>query len=71
MGVIETKFSIGDEINHFTGVSGMVTAIFHRSGMNCYEMTFLDDGKPACINVHECEISTKEKSGLGFKKATS
>lgn len=66
MKMIETTYSIGDKVEHFTGIIGMITAIFHRSGRNSYEMSYSDDGKPCCVSVEECEISIWEKTSLGF-----
>ena len=72
MATIKTKFSEGETIEHFTGIRGMVTAIFHRSGKNSYEMSYLDDSKPTCTNVQECEISACDNNhgNLGFKRDT-
>lgn len=68
MATIKTKFSIGDLVKHFTGVPGMVTAIFHRSGKNTYEMSYLDENKPAYAQVEECEIYISSCDSLGFKR---
>ena len=69
MATIETKFSIGDLVKHFTGVSGMITAIFIRSGVS-YELCFCENDKPSCVCVEECEIFATNEHGLGFKGST-
>lgn len=68
MAMIETKFSIGDLVKHFTGIPGMVTAIFHRSGKNSYEFSFLHEDKPTCVNAEEYELYSTPCDSLGFKK---
>ena len=67
MKIIETKFVVGDLVNHFTGVPGMITAVFHRGGDCTYEMTFLQDDKPTCINAQNCELCLASESSMGFK----
>ena len=68
MVTIETKYSIGDKVEHFTGVLGMITAIFHRSGKNSYEMSYFDDGSLSYVAVEECEISVFKADCIGFKR---
>jgi hypothetical protein len=64
---IEVKYTIGDNVKHFTGVPGKVTAIFHRGGKNTYEMSYLKDGdEPTCCNCEECELETDTDSKMGF-----
>jgi hypothetical protein len=70
MSTIETKFSIGELVKHFTGVPGMITAIFHRSGKNSYEMSYLEGDKPTCVSVEEYEICTDSDYTMGFKRKT-
>ena len=54
---IKVKHGIGDDVRHFTGVNGKVTAIFHRGGRNSYEFSYLKDGtEPTCCNCEECEL---------------
>jgi hypothetical protein len=68
MPTIQTEFAIGALVTHFTGVIGMVTAIFHRSGKNTYEFSFLKDDTPTCITAEECELCMRDNDSLGFKK---
>ena len=68
MKTIEIKFELGDLVTHFTGITGMVTAIFHRSGRNSYEFSFLKDDSPSCIAVEEHEIHISPHGSLGFKR---
>ena len=64
---IESLFGIGDDVEHFTGIAGRITAIFHRNGQNCYEFTHLDsEGRIVSINCEECELSTKTNNSMGF-----
>lgn len=67
MATIETKFTVGDTVNHFTGVPGMITAVFYRGGESTYEMSFLHDDKPICINAQECELCIDSENSMGFK----
>ena len=68
--MIETKFSIGDKVTHFTGAEGMVIAIFIRGNHTAYEFATSDsDGIPKAVVVEECEISKNDNGILGFKKA--
>lgn len=69
MPTIKTKFAVGDLVKHFTGVPGMITAIFIRSGIS-YEMIFLQDDKPSCIDVEECELFADTENNMGFKRKT-
>jgi len=68
MATIEIKFECGDRVEHFTGICGMITAIFHRANKNSYEMVYLVDGKPTCVAVDECELSEVNQQGMGFTK---
>ena len=69
MKTIEVKFGIGDKVTHFTGVYGMVTAIFHRGGRNEYEMAYLNsDGDPEKILAAECELEVSNNGSIGFEK---
>lgn len=70
MATIETKFSIGDSVTHFTGIPGMVIAIFHRGGENTYEFSFLKDDAPSCVNAQECELYPDSDHNMGFKRKT-
>lgn len=67
MPTIETKFAVGGLVKHFTGVPGMVTAIFHRAGKNMYEFSFLHDDKPTCVNAEDCELFADTESNMGFR----
>ena len=65
---IEVEYSIGEDVIHFTGVQGRITAIFHR-GINAYEMSFCNnDGKPDVVIVAECELSSDTNGRIGFEK---
>lgn len=68
MATIKVKFSIGDLVEHFTGTTGMITAIFHRSGKNSYEFSYFDGDKLSCVNMEECEICANSYNSLGFKR---
>ncbi len=66
---IEFRFEIGQKVVHFTGVHGTVTAMYHRSGRNSYEMSLCDsDGILITKNVEECELFAHDSSSLGFEK---
>lgn len=65
--MIETKYSMGDKVKHFTGIEGMIVAIFHR-GKNTYEMSYCHDGELMSRIVEECEISLTINGPIGFKK---
>lgn len=66
MATIETKFDVGDLVKHFTGVYGMITAIFYRGSESTYEMTFLHNDKPSCINAQNCELCLDVENNMGF-----
>lgn len=66
--MIETKFSMGDKVTHFTGIEGMIVAIIHRD-KNTYEMSYCHDGELISRIVEECEISVRDNGTIGFKKA--
>lgn len=68
MASIDVEFSVGDLVIHFTGIPGMITAIYHRAGKNSYEMSYLQDDKPLCVNVDVCELHISSENGMGFKK---
>ena len=69
MTTIYSRFALGENVVHFTGTHGMITAIFHRAGRNSYEMSFCDnDGIPACRSVEECELDISKNGSLGFEK---
>ena len=60
---IRVDFSIGDKVFHFTGVEGLVTAIHFRGREASYEMSYLGDSGPACVECMACEL----KADLGAK----
>jgi hypothetical protein len=64
--VIDTHYDIGEDVVHFTGLGGRITAIHLRAGHACYEMTYMNDNGPASVNVEECEISKDAIAALGF-----
>ena len=54
---IKVRHGIGDNVRHFTGVNGKVTAIFHRGNKNAYEFVYLkDNNEPSACNCEECEL---------------
>ena len=56
---------IGDKVTHFTGIEGMITAIFYRV-QNTYEFTYCNDGEIVSRVVEECEISLVKTDKVGF-----
>ena len=71
MASINTKHGLGDRVRHFTGIHGMVTAVFIRSGGCAYEFSYLDKDTPTSVNVEECELSIQEDNPLGFRKESN
>lgn len=68
---IEVKFAIGQDVEHFTGIRGKITAIFHRSGRNAYEMSYLKGDTLDNTSCEECELTAlPSNGGVGFRKAT-
>jgi hypothetical protein len=69
MNQITVKYAIGESVTHFTGVRGMVTAIFIRDKHTAYELAFADEnGLPKVVAVEECELTNNENGSLGFRK---
>ena len=65
---IEVKFAIGQDVEHFTGIRGMITAIIHRGGRNSYEISYLEGEKLTCVTCEECELSACSTGTIGFGK---
>lgn len=68
---IEVKFAIGQDVVHFTGIHGRITAIFHRGGKNGYEMSYLEESKPTSVTCEECELEADQPNSIGFRKQTN
>jgi len=47
---------MGEDVRHFTGIKGKVTAIYHRGGKNSYEMSYLRGDEPTSCICEECEL---------------
>jgi len=68
---IKVKHGIGDDVKHFTGIKGKVTAIFRRGRNTAYEFSYLKDGnEPTSCTCEECELDDVPdgEAMLGFKK---
>jgi hypothetical protein len=65
---LTTKFGIGDDVEHFTGIHGMVTAIFIRGNSRAYEMSYQSDGNPTSCTCEECELDKLKIKRIGFEK---
>ena len=69
---IKVRYGIGDNVKHFTGVKGKVTAIYRRGRNTAYEFSYLRDGnEPASCNCEECELEglVDGQAMVGFRKA--
>ena len=65
---IESKFGISEKVTHFSGVKGMITAIFIRGDNRAYEFSYVEsDGMLARANMQECELAKPNGNSLGFK----
>ena len=68
---IKVRHGIGENVRHFTGINGKVTAIFHRGGRNSYEVSYLKGGEePTCCTCDEWELDDLPdgEAMLGFRK---
>lgn len=61
------RYKYGDEVEHFTGVAGKITAVTTRGRHKTYEMTYLKDGTLTLVNVEGCEIELPGGKEVGFK----
>ncbi len=61
-----TKFGVGDLVEAL-GISGIITAVFIRSGVS-YEFSYVKDGAPCSCSCEECELTLKSKNQIGFRK---
>ena len=67
----KSKYRIGDNVRHFTGIHGRVTAVFTRGWGSAYEFTYLKDGtEPTCCTCEECELEELPdgKAMIGFRQ---
>jgi len=70
---IKVKYGIGDNVKHFTGVNGKVTAIYRRGRNTAYEFSYLGNGnEPTSCNCEECELEELDdgQAMVGFRKAS-
>lgn len=66
MATYTTKYALGDDVEHFTGIKGKITAVHIRGTNAAYEMSYRNGENLTACNVEEIEINCSDSVPVGF-----